>query len=552
MMKPISLDQVTARGEHRIRMMKHFARMHDKIYRAGYAGLPPYCCIGWPGDWEGRAMLALTLDSEALKSEAETLPALIDWIYSLMNEEGYRSEPNDKLNLEDINEQMHSAQNWVLRAFLESYRITGNEAYLDTAKQMIRALYLPVKGHLVNYPRTKEDRVAASDNAVVGHTSGQFKEWRLSSDIGCIFMSFDALGQAWDMIREEPFHSEIGAHIDALLDAFRSVDYVGAGLQTHATLTCMRGLMRVYRVKRDPALLDTIIRYWDDFETYGMTANYENINCFTRPGHTEPCGMVDSYMLACQLWEETGKRRYLDISHKIWWNAFMRSQRDNGGMGCDNTVDDGRLKVFDCFYEAFHCCTMRGAEGLGYPLRHALYEEGEALMIPFYFDFDAKLNGGEFVTLRSAYPEEGRVVLTVAEGLGKTRTVKLYLPAWAEDVAITYNGNAVSYTVTDECFATFAVPFATGDEIALTFRQPLRKVPCERYWHAGKNVCTLEYGDLVLGTEIDIVDELDLSQFEYLGNAKFRGYERIFEPLHLCYFLSKDEVMAKSWQVVFH
>lgn len=56
------------------------------------------------------------------------------------------SEPNDKLNLNDINEQMHSAQNWMLRAFMETYRITGEEKYLDTAEQMIKALYLPDDG----------------------------------------------------------------------------------------------------------------------------------------------------------------------------------------------------------------------------------------------------------------------------------------------------------------------------------------------------------------------------------------------------------------------
>lgn len=33
-------------------------------------------------------------------------------------------------------------------------------------------------------------------------------------------MSFDALGQAWSMIDEEPLHSEIGALIDALLNEF--------------------------------------------------------------------------------------------------------------------------------------------------------------------------------------------------------------------------------------------------------------------------------------------------------------------------------------------
>ena len=549
-MKELSISNVTVKGDLRTRLIKNFSRLHDKIYHAGKAGLPPYCCIGWPGDWEGRAMLALALDSEVLRTEAGTFDKLVEWIYSLLNDEGYRSEPNDKLNLEDINEQMHAAQNWLTRAFLESYRITGEEKYLETAKQILKKLYLPIKDHLKNYPHSAADRVAASDNAVVGHTSGQFKEWRLSSDIGCVFIGLDVVGQSLSEIKEEPLLTELNELADAMIEALSYVDYVGEGLQTHATLSGMRGLMRIYKVRKDPAILNIITKYFEDYEKFGMTANYENQNCFTRIGHTEPCGMVDSYMLACQLWEETGKRHYLDISHKIWWNAFMRAQRENGGMGCDGTADDGIVNVFGVFYEAYHCCTMRGAEGLGYPVRHAVYEDGNTALIPFYFDFDARLSNGALIAVRTEYPIEGKVSLKVKEG-GKPAEVKLYIPEWAENVKITINGVQVGYTMTDECFAAFECAFNAGDEVLLTFAQTLRKVPCERYWHAGKNRCTLEYGTLVLGTEkrIDKLPELD--SFKYEGNGKFSAGEYIFEPLHECILLSKEEVMAKSWQVVF-
>lgn len=50
------------------------------------------------------------------------------------------------------------------------------------------------------------------------------------------------------MITEEPLHTQIGQLISALLDGFRRMDYVNAGLQTHATLTCMRGVMRIYGI----------------------------------------------------------------------------------------------------------------------------------------------------------------------------------------------------------------------------------------------------------------------------------------------------------------
>ena len=182
-MKPIAMQNVTVEGDLRGRILKNFSRLHDPIYRAGRAGLPPYCCVGWPGDWEGRAMLALIHGEESLHTKAAYLEELIQWIYRLMNDEGYRSEEGDKLNLEDINEQMHSAQNWLMRAFMAYYRLTGERRYLEDVKRILRALYLPITPHLCHYPRTAEDRAVASDKAVIGHSSLQQHSARIGHSL---------------------------------------------------------------------------------------------------------------------------------------------------------------------------------------------------------------------------------------------------------------------------------------------------------------------------------------------------------------------------------
>ena len=118
-MKYTDIRNVKTEGELRCRVIKNFSRLHDRIYRPGVAEVGECRCAGWPGDWEGRAMLALVLDEETLRTDSAFLKELIDWIYSLFNDEGYRSEEGDRLNLSDINEQMHSAQNWLMRAFME-------------------------------------------------------------------------------------------------------------------------------------------------------------------------------------------------------------------------------------------------------------------------------------------------------------------------------------------------------------------------------------------------------------------------------------------------
>ena len=549
-MTPLSERFVTVEGELRGRIIQNFGRLHDRIYRAGMAGLPPCCSPGWPGDWEGRALLALIHDSESLHCEAAYIGELIAWIRSLMNDEGYRSEPNDKLDLTDINEQMHSSHNWLLRALMACYRRTGDAAFRDEAAAILRNLYLPIRPHLIHYPKTAQERAVLSDKAVIGHFVGHHREWRLSGDTGCIFMCFDALGEAWDLFREEPLHGEIGRLIDTLLDAFRHMDYVGSGLQTHATLTCMRGLMRVYRVRRDPAILADIERCFADYLAYGMTATYENINNFAGAVHTEPCAIVDSYMLACQLWEETGNTAYLACSHKIWWSALMRTQRANGGFGCDWPEEDGVLRVVPSFYEAYWCCSMRGAEGLGYPVRHALYRENNTLTMPFYFDFTASLPGLGTIGVATDYPASGRVTVTVRDGNGGEASMRFYLAPWMKEPRVTCGGETISHTVEDD-FLTVPIRFEAGKAYLFSFRQTLTAVPCERYWHAGKGLSTLEYGPSALGCDPAFDGVVDPGALIPDGRGGFSDGKTVFEPLYRDNRLPQEENTALERRILF-
>ncbi|MBO4770319.1 MAG: glycoside hydrolase family 127 protein [Clostridia bacterium] len=547
----IPSGNITVEGELRERIERNFFRMQDEPFRAGKAGINECRSPGWPGDWEGRALLASVLDGESLKKKSPTIDALTGWIYSLMNDEGYRSEPGDKLNLNDINEQMHSAQNWLMRAFMEYYRVTGKTEYLETVKTILEKLYLPIKPHLKNYPRTAEDRKTAYDSAVVGHTIGRFREWRLSSDVGCLFMCFDALGQAYGLIEEEPLHGQIGGLIDDMLGEFRRMDYVGARLQTHASLTCMRGIMRVYKITGRPDLLETVKHFFSDYIRYGMTATYENINLFLGADHTEPCGIIDSYMLAMQLWEETDDVYYLGTAQRIWWNGVMRTQRKNGGFGCDWTGRDGILRPLDAFYEAYWCCSMRGAEGLGYPVRHALYtdERGYVFTLPHFFDFTAELNGAT-VRFRTGYPVKGVVSAEVLKGGGGSVQFRFYLPDHARNPAVRENGWFID-SKAGNGFTEFDAELDEGNVYEYTFDISLHEEDCGYLWH-GEDEMTVMYGDLVLGTSSEFDGSPDISHFVPLGEGRFICDGWTFGPFYRSSFVrEKADDLKVSYRVVF-
>lgn len=99
-----------------------------------------------------------------------------------------------------------------------------------------------------------------------------------------------------------------------------------------------------------------------------MTANYANYNWFGRPYWTEPCAIVDSYMASMALFRLTQQSEYAVLANRIYYNALLASQRPNGGFGCDlcsGTEQSGRfVQANTDVYEAWWCCSMRGAEGL--------------------------------------------------------------------------------------------------------------------------------------------------------------------------------------------
>jgi hypothetical protein len=96
-----------------------------------------------------------------------------------------------------------------------------------------------------------------------------------------------------------------------------------------------------------------------------MTLTYENFNWFGRKDTwTELCAVVDSFMLASELYTVTGNESYRTLARRIWFNGLQFCQRENGGAGPNTCVtkENNVLKI--SMYEAPFCCTMRYAEGL--------------------------------------------------------------------------------------------------------------------------------------------------------------------------------------------
>ena len=111
-----------------------------------------------------------------------------------------------------------------------------------------------------------------------------------------------------------------------MITRFFEMDVVAIKAQTHATLTGLRAVLRYYAITGDKELLKKVVERYQLYRDLAITENYENYNWFERPEWTEPCAIIDSYLLSVQLWQSHQNQDYVeDASIYIIMQFAIRS-----------------------------------------------------------------------------------------------------------------------------------------------------------------------------------------------------------------------------------
>lgn len=465
-MTPITSKTYIPRGDLMARASLLAARMEKREYRP--ESVLSMDQAGWPGDWEGRTILALVRLAETTKKEPAYLHEIIDVVLAARNERGYLGPIyGDGM----ANEQQLSGHSWLLRGLCAYYGYTGDRRVYDAALEIGRNLFLPLYDTYPSYPVAPEARVYAGDMA--GNAAAVVGKWIISTDTGCAYIPLDGMSALCEMTGD----AEIGRMLDRMIDLFLSIDFLGICVQTHATLTGTRGILRTYRKNHNPAYLAAAEKLFAMYTEHGMTANYANYNWFGRPEWTEPCAIIDSFMCAMQLYAETQNRDYLTTAQRIYYNGMGFGQRENGGFGCDTCVgaadvENNAIIRLHC-EEAFWCCSMRGGEGLASVAEYAYLTDGMTVTVPYFSSSDAVIAlGGGTLSLSQHYTsgDSEAVRFTVRHNTCTAPvTLACYLPDTAE--ALTVSG-AESVTAGGMLLLTLT-PDTT--EVLVRYSLPLTK-----------------------------------------------------------------------------
>lgn len=331
----------------------NFKRLHDAYYDIDHVFDGDD--VDWPGDKEGRSLLAFVSHYKINKSKVPCMDLMIEKIPEVTSGKMFFGKPTGDV----IFEQQLSGHSWYLRGLCEYYEQFKDKCALDYLDKTVKNIYIPTKGRYSSYPVNRNGEIKGG---VSGHSTDKKENWNLSSDIGCAFMSIDGLSHYYKITK----NSDVLELLTEMSEVFDKIDKYALQAQTHCTLTAARGFVRMYEETGENEYFERAKRIFDLYIEKGMTYTYQNYNWFGKGDTwTEPCAIVDSLMLAVMLYKITGDDIYRMYAARIYFNGFATLQRPNGGAGTDTTVaKDARRILRTDLYEAYFCCTMRLAEGL--------------------------------------------------------------------------------------------------------------------------------------------------------------------------------------------
>ena len=324
MMEFINFNDITTQGDIRYRAEKNLSRMESEPYQP--AKFFQDSSYNWPGDFEGRTLLALVSDEKVLHKKARYMDELIAALPAHTNEDKYFGEKVADV----VSEQLLAGNSWFLRAMCEHYAEYRDEACLSVIKTVNERLLSRLLPFYEKYPTDLSIRQNVGE-AMGDLLQNAVNGWRLSTDTACAFIPLDGYTAVYEVLRDE----KLKKLIERAIEIFDGIDKVGIRCQTHATLSGARGILRFYRLTGEEKYLAIARKLFALYESDGMTVNYANYNWFHRPEWTEGCAVVDSFIVAMELFAYTGEYAYAAAVNRIFENAFRFSQRYNGGLGCD-------------------------------------------------------------------------------------------------------------------------------------------------------------------------------------------------------------------------
>jgi DUF1680 family protein len=283
-------------------------------------------------------------------------------------------------------------------------------------------------------------------------------------------------------------------------------------LHANTTIPKFLGALNRYLTTGDKAYLDYAVEFWDmvvTHHTYATGGNSEwehfgkddvldakRTNC-----NNETCNTYNMLKFARRLYEQTGKKKYLDYAERTFINAIMASQNHETGFTTYfQAMATGYQKVFNNLDGNFWCCTGTGYENFT-KLQSGIYFRSQGKLLVALYLASGYTTDNYTLEQECDFTRSGKVKLSIKPSEGSAIDSELWLriPTWAKDIpTIMINGNVTEPVQKDGFLVISQEKIAEGAEIELDFELG---ITCENL-PDGPNTYAFMYGPYVLSARL--------------------------------------------------
>lgn len=285
------------------------------------------------------------------------------------------------------------------------------------------------------------------------------------------------------------------------------------------------GATDVYLETGDRTLLAALERLWDDmvatklYLTGGLGSRHsdeaigDRYELPSERAYAETCAAIATMQWAWRMFLATGKATYLDVYETVLYNAYaVGLSADGTAFFYDNPLqrrpdheqrsgaEDGgeplRRAWFGC-----PCCPPNIVRWMSELQDHVAVARDNVLYVGVYAD--ALISTPDLtVSVRTAYPWDGEITITIEEAPAEERAIALRIPRWAGEATLTPPGaEDGAPVVANDGWVVVRRAFVPGEVVRLTLPMAPRAHGSHPYLDATRGAIAVARGPLVYCVE---------------------------------------------------
>ncbi len=424
---PLKTTELQLHGEFAARLQRAADNMQSWIgTRSGPSLTQDTGDYGWGADFQGRWTEAMAVLSQGVDVSADDLRRIADGMLSCQRRDG-----NFHTSLHTM---VQNGNSRAMAALVEMYRLCGDRKYLRAAEKL------------------------------VGWYDRNFTKKRVSSP--WLTMALESIVELWKETGKAK-HLELARRFVRFTQTQCKQGFP-EHTHAHSVALSIRGLLAYVIATGDRRALPVVIRTWEFMQanTVWVTGGLPEV--FTNSIEAdEPCGTADWLTVSLQLWQLTGKERYIAAAERTLWNHLWFNQLPNGGFSSTSNIEQGFRGL-----EAWWCCSMHAPLGIEKFTRYACTYSARTIQVNFFIDADMTISLRDDLAVqieqRTDLPRGTQTRLTISPAREVSFALRLRIPPWAESPRVTVNSRRESGKIRGG-YLTLRRRWQPGDRVELDF-----------------------------------------------------------------------------------